>query len=81
MTVSDTGAIRANFTVTVTDGASFSEAISAVMTLTALATDAFDMGDAAIHILANGIVTVSFTVKRAQIEFTIKKPGIDFTVN
>jgi len=78
-TVSDSGAVRADFTVTTSDGATFADAVSAVMTLTALATDAFNLGDAAIHILAQGVVSVSFSLKKAQINFTIKSSRVTFT--
>ena len=76
--------MRADFSVTVSDGVQFAAEIGKIMQMAVIATDAFSLGDISVIAeptipgAATGLMTISFSTKVAQINFTIKKPEITF---
>lgn len=75
--VGDSATVSATFNVEAIDGVQFGEILSAVISFGVSVSDGITFSDSAlIPSDASGIVTVSFSVRRATITFNIRRPEI-----
>jgi hypothetical protein len=75
---SDLASLGSTIQALCVDGASFGASLSNIMSFAAVCADVFNLGDIAVHILASGVVSVTFSASKATVTFGVKKPTVTF---
>lgn len=78
ISLTDTTQTNLRFGVTLSDGVKISDSVAAFFNIAVALSDGFIFSDLSFHVLAQGVIKVTFTLNEATIEFLIKEAGIDF---